>query len=156
SGTRDNAGSWHVEPAELFRVFEPAPEQEQSEPQPAQPDALIAELRARLDEMRGHIADIRQERDRTIERLDRDIADLRHERDEWREAFKRLSLPAPGASGAAPDTADLPTMQQGRGDAGQIFPANDLMRDAAGPAPAPDAAQPSRLRRAWRWMRATG
>jgi hypothetical protein len=40
SGARDDAGVWHVEPAELFRVFEPAPEQEEGEPQ------HVAELRA--------------------------------------------------------------------------------------------------------------
>ena len=50
SGTRDDAGVWHVDPAELFRVFEPAQPEAEVEPQHALTNALVAELRARLDD----------------------------------------------------------------------------------------------------------
>jgi excisionase family DNA binding protein len=54
SGSKSN-GTWHIEPAELFRVFEPAqakPEEPQLAQIQAHTDALIAELRAQLAEMR--------------------------------------------------------------------------------------------------------
>jgi hypothetical protein len=67
------------------------------------------------------------------------IADLRRDRDAWREQAERLSLitsAPPKASGDAP-----PQPEQARTTVPTI-----------GPKPA----EPSRLRRAWRWMRATG
>jgi len=80
SGTRDDLGVWHVEPIELHRVFPPAARPEGGTtvvPRDAPPesagvttDALVAELRAV-------------------------IADLRRDRDEWREQAQRLALPAP-------------------------------------------------------------
>jgi hypothetical protein len=152
SGIRDDAGAWHVEPVELFRVFAPVPasEQAQSEPQHASADVLVAELRAQLARMERALDDIRQDRDRTVARLDSDIADMRRERDEWREQFKRLSLPMP----AAATPAAFSPVPQGSSDAGELFPTKALVRDAACPAAAVDAAQPSRLMKAWRWMRA--
>ena len=75
-------------------------------------DELVAELRARLEDMRN-------ERDRA-----------RADADTWRAAFEQelaqRALPAPGNVAQAPETT-----------------------------PATPNAQPSRLRRAWRWMRAT-
>ena len=105
SGTRDDAGVWHVDPAELFRVFEPAQPEAEAEPQHALTNALVAELRARLDDMRRTIEDVRRDRDQRI-------ADLARERDEWREEAKRLSLPAPTPMRAAAAPHD---MEQGRG-----------------------------------------
>jgi excisionase family DNA binding protein len=147
SGTRDDAGAWHVEPAELFRVFEavPAPSAAEAQPQHALADALVAELRARLADMQRTIEDVRQDRDRAI-------ANLQRERDEWREEAKRLTLPAPSAMRAE---ATPPTTQQGSGDAGEIPLANEPVRDAAVPQIAAGAAQ-GRLLRTWRWLRSTG
>src|SRR3954469_17646958 len=61
SGTRDDDGAWHVEPAELFRVFEPAQPEAEAEPQHALTNALVAELRARLEDMRLTIEDVRRD-----------------------------------------------------------------------------------------------
>jgi hypothetical protein len=84
SGTKDELGAWHVEAAELHRVFPPAASAAASRealprhaPADAATDALVAELRA-------VIADLRQDRD-----------DLRQDRDEWRDVAKRLALSAP-------------------------------------------------------------
>ncbi len=148
SGTRDDDGAWHVEPSELFRVFEPAQPEAEAEPQHALTNALVAELRARLEDMRLTVEDVRRDRDQRV-------ADLARERDEWREEAKRLSLPAPTAMRAA---ASPPDMAQGRGDADEKSPANGAVRAAAAPKIAADAAQPevSRLVRTWRWLRSTG
>jgi excisionase family DNA binding protein len=55
SGVRDELGAWSVEPVELHRVFPPASAEPKAVPQLAQPDqtdALVADLRAQLAEMR--------------------------------------------------------------------------------------------------------
>ena len=74
SGTKDEFGTWHVEAVELHRVFPPATASSEAMPRHAPPDAatdaLVAELRAV-------------------------IADLRQDRDQWREQAQRLALPAP-------------------------------------------------------------
>jgi hypothetical protein len=76
SGTKDELGTWHIEAAELHRVFPPAAAASASTaalPRHAPPDAatdtLVAELRAV-------------------------ITDLRQDRDAWREQAQRLALPA--------------------------------------------------------------
>jgi hypothetical protein len=58
------------------------------------------------------------------------IADLRQDRDRWREAFERAqrALPMPGQPGATGEATKTSS----------------------------ETNQVSRLRRAWRWMRATG
>src|SRR5262245_23455231 len=109
SGVRDEAGAWSVEPVELHRVFPPAAATPKATPQDAQADALVAELRAQLSEMRA-------------------------QRDAWQRVAERLALGAPKPS--EPDAIAMPA------------PSN------AQPAEATE--QPSRFRRAWRWMRATG
>lgn len=66
SGTKDDLGVWHVEAAELHRIFPPAASATASPtalprhaPPDAATDALVAELRA-------VIADLRGERDRLL------------------------------------------------------------------------------------------
>ena len=122
SATRDEHGQWQIDPAEMHRVYPPvasnvAEQRSEQRYAPAQPrdrtDELVAELRARLEDMRNA--------------LDRACADA----DTWRAAFEhelaQRVLPAPGNVAQALETT-----------------------------PATAAEQPSRLRRAWRWMRATG
>jgi hypothetical protein len=108
SATRDEHDQWQIEPAELHRVYPAVPS-----PASSHTDELIAELRARLDDMRAALAK----------------AELNAET--WRVAFEReqaqRALPTPS-------TAAQQAMRQ----------------------PEQPAAEPSRLRRAWRWMRATG
>jgi hypothetical protein len=81
SGTRDETGAWSVEPVELHRVFPPAEAMPKPTPQDAQTDALVAELRAQLAEMRA-------------------------QRDAWQRVAERLALGAPKSS--QPDTMAMP------------------------------------------------
>jgi hypothetical protein len=84
SGTRNDDGSWSVEPSELFRVFEPKADTSAA-PQGAQrdaaTDALVAELRAV-------------------------IADLRRDRDAWRDQAER---PPRASSDATPQPEEVRT-----------------------------------------------
>jgi hypothetical protein len=107
SATRDEHDQWQIEPAELHRVY-PAPT-----PATSHTDELIAELRARLDDMRAALAK----------------AELNAET--WRAAFEREQA-----------QRALPT------------PSTNAQQEAQ--QPAEPAEQPSRFRRAWRWMRASG
>jgi hypothetical protein len=80
SAQRDETGSWQIDPAELHRVFPlpaPATTATAAMQRDAMADALVAELRAV-------------------------IADLRQDRDRWREAFERQqrALPMPAQPGA--------------------------------------------------------
>lgn len=81
SGQRDAMGGWIIDPAELHRVFPPlpaaAPAAQVTAQRDALADALVAELRAV-------------------------IADLRQDRDHWREAFEhqRRLMPIPEQPGA--------------------------------------------------------
>jgi hypothetical protein len=77
SGQRDSSGAWTVEPVELHRVFPPAEATPKAVPQDAQADALVAELRAQLAEMRTRLDD-------TIK-----------QRDAWQGIAERLALGAP-------------------------------------------------------------
>lgn len=70
SGVRDEQGAWSVEPVELHRIFPPASAEPKAVPQDAQADALVAELRAQLAEMKS-------------------------QRDAWQEQAQRLALVAP-------------------------------------------------------------
>src|SRR5262249_529778 len=100
SASKDEQGEGRIEEVELHRVYPPVQTPEARSEQ-AHQDALIAELRNAL-------------------------SDMRRDRDEWREQAQRLALLAPKAEPVQPK-----------------------------PEPA-QIEQPSRLRRAWRWMRATG
>jgi hypothetical protein len=82
SGTRDDLGVWHVEPAELHRVFPPTARPEgdtTAVPRDAPPDAAAVTT------------------DALVAELHRVIADLRTDRDHWRDAFENAqrALPAP-------------------------------------------------------------
>jgi excisionase family DNA binding protein len=81
SGARDEAGAWAVEPVELHRVFPPASAAPKVVPQDDQTDALIAELRAQLAEMRS-------------------------QRDAWQGIAERLALSAPKPPEPAPKPAE--------------------------------------------------
>jgi ABC-type amino acid transport substrate-binding protein len=76
SATKDElTGAWLIEPAELHRLYPPvaAPEANAvAVPKDATPDALVAELRAQL-------------------------AEMRQQRDAWQGIAERLALPKPQA-----------------------------------------------------------
>jgi hypothetical protein len=119
TGTKDHNDVWHVDGAELARVF---PVNTQLAPQDTHPDALAAHKLAlaeeRITELKERLEEMRQECDRA-----------RASEDAWKTQARplraNLPLPAPYHAQAA---------QQ----------------------PEQPAEQPSRFRRAWRWMRATG
>lgn len=103
SGTRDDLGRWHIEAAELHRVFPPAARQpmggDEASPRDAAAadalaDALVAELRATL-------ADVRAERDRWREALEREQA--------AHAATQRLLLPTPSPTTPAEAPAAPPS-----------------------------------------------
>jgi hypothetical protein len=81
SAQRDAQGGWEVDPAELHRVFPPLPAAAAAAQETAQRDALADAL---VTELRGVIADLRQDRDH------------------WREAFQAQQrlLPTPEQPGA--------------------------------------------------------
>ena len=95
SGTKDEAGTWHVEPVELHRVFLPASRTEDDTtavplhaPSDAATDILVDELRA------------------IIRASERREEDLRQERDRWRTAFENTQrLLSPPAHQGAPGPA---------------------------------------------------
>jgi hypothetical protein len=73
SASKDEFGNWVIDPAEFHRVYpvvQTATERDQAARQDATADALVAELRAV-------------------------IADLRCDRDAWKEQAQRLALPKP-------------------------------------------------------------
>jgi hypothetical protein len=67
------------------------------------------------------------------------IADLRRDRDAWRDQAERLALTTSAPPRASGDATQQP--EQAR---------------TAVPTFGPKSAEPSRLRRMWRWMQATG
>jgi excisionase family DNA binding protein len=111
SATRNEQGTWQIEPAELHRIYPPR----------EVPDASTA--RTHHDAMA----------DKMVQLLGRQLEDMRQERDAWREAFElereraQRALPVPTHDGATGDST-----------------------------PAQAAAERSRLRRTWRWLRSTG
>jgi hypothetical protein len=136
SATRDEHGQWQIDPAELHRVYPPvastdAAQRSEQRYAPALPrdrtDELVAQLREQL-------ADMRNERDRA-----------RSDADTWRTAFEyeraQRALPVPSNVAQAPQTTPATPDEQPQGSVPLVSQ--------------PDA-QLSGLRRAWRWMRATG
>jgi hypothetical protein len=136
SATRDEHGQWQIDPAEMHRVYPPVAstgaEQRSGQRHAGAPhrdrtDELVAALREQL-------ADMRNERDRA-----------RNDSDIWRAAFEheraQRALPVPGNIAQAPETTPATPAEQPRRSVALV---------------SQPGAQPSRLRRAWRWMRATG
>lgn len=83
SARKDDLGRFHIDPAELFRVF--APEQRRNtEPQQSERDATA--LEREVEHLKTMLA-LMQDRE----------SDLKAERDSWREQAQRLALPAPAA-----------------------------------------------------------
>jgi hypothetical protein len=90
SGTKDENGEWHVEPAELHRVYPPvadAPERADAMQRDATGDSAtlaMAHQRAALAEER--LSDLKAM-----------LADMQRDRDAWRDQAQRLALPAPAS-----------------------------------------------------------
>jgi hypothetical protein len=136
SATRDDNGRWHVEPVELFKIFPPLPPTQPTTHQHGAPDRVTQLLEDQVAELRIMLANMRQRE-----------ADLQRDRDHWRTAFENTQrlLPAPAHQDAAGAQPTQPTQPGGSNDPPV---AENPSKD--------DPPAPSRLRRAWRWMRATG
>jgi hypothetical protein len=82
SGTKDENGEWHIEPAELHRVYPPVASIA-AQPGDAPGDAVsvaTAQQRAALAEER-------------LAELKATLEDMRCDRDAWRDQAQRLALP---------------------------------------------------------------
>jgi hypothetical protein len=91
TGTKDEHGEWHVEPAELHRVYPPVA------------DAAIGSVAMRRLAT-GDAAAIAMEHQRTAQAEERlselkaMLEDMRSDRDAWRDQAQRLALPSPQPS----------------------------------------------------------
>jgi hypothetical protein len=134
SAQRDDNGRWHVEPVELFKIFPPLPPTQPATHQHGVPERVTQLLEAQLAELKTALADMRQDRDRWIA----EAADWKRQAQNPLPPPPRDALPTQPAQ---PDENPVETT-------GFQPPVPFATRSAA--------AQPSRFRRAWRWMRATG
>jgi hypothetical protein len=110
TGTKDHNDVWHIDGAELARVFPVTP----PNTQPAQPEAHLDALAAhklalaeeRITELKQRLEEMRQERDRA-----------RAGEDAWKtqcEAVTRqLALPAPQDAQAPPKPVSVPSVAIG-------------------------------------------
>jgi hypothetical protein len=91
TGTKDEHGEWHVEPAELHRIYPPVADAAagtDAKPRRATEDAAAlamahqrtAQAEERLSELKAMLEDLRQDRDA------------------WRDQAQRLALPSPQPS----------------------------------------------------------
>ena len=79
SGQKDDSGVYHIDPAELHRVYPPTTQDErketpESDPQNTHTSALVRELEMRLEAVQQRLTD-----------KDGVIDDLREDRDRWRQ-----------------------------------------------------------------------
>jgi hypothetical protein len=84
SARKDEAGTFHIDPSELHRVYPPAVSSEQKEtpthtPEKADIDGTIRELQARLEAAHERLSD-----------KDAVIADIKEDRDRWRQQATAL------------------------------------------------------------------
>ena len=87
SATKDESGEWRIDPAELFRVYPPVSQVDDTHPA-TESASDTGGLRREIEVLRERLAE-----------KDEQIDDLREDRDRWREQATRL-LPAP-----QPDTS---------------------------------------------------
>jgi hypothetical protein len=82
SASKDERGQWMIDPAELFRVYDPASKKETVEPQTANLSLLLKlqELESKLEVTDQRLLD-----------KDREIDDLRTQRDQWRTQAEHIT-----------------------------------------------------------------
>lgn len=82
SAFKDERGQWMIDPAELFRVYEPVSNKETVEPQTANLSLLLKlkELESKLEVTDKRLLD-----------KDREIDDLRTQRDHWRTQAEQIT-----------------------------------------------------------------
>jgi excisionase family DNA binding protein len=82
SASKDERGQWMIDPAELFRVYDPVSKKETEEPQTANFSLLLKlkELESKLEVTDKRLLD-----------KDREIDDLRTQRDHWRTQAEQIT-----------------------------------------------------------------
>lgn len=82
SASKDERGQWMIDPAELFRVYDPVSKKETVEPQTANLSLLLKlkELESKLEVTDKRLLD-----------KDREIDDLRTQRDHWRTQAEQIT-----------------------------------------------------------------
>jgi hypothetical protein len=82
SASKDERGQWMIDPAELFRVYDPVSKKETVEPQTANLSLLLKlkELESKLEVTDKRLLD-----------KDREIDDLRVQRDHWRTQAEQIT-----------------------------------------------------------------
>ena len=98
SATRDNDGNFRVDPAELFRVYEPAIS-ERSAPQRATPQVMTQDAPAPDTELKVRCASLQAE----VQGLKQMVEELRRSREKWEAQAERLALAPP-----TPVTVNMP------------------------------------------------
>jgi hypothetical protein len=129
SATRREDGSWAIDGAELARYVEANGHRFRAETVQSRAETDFGEQLATVADLRAR-AELAEARLADLKTM---LDDMRHQRDRWETVATRLSLSAPKPEEKPAATpASLPALAD------------------------PGAPEPSRLRRAWRWLRATG
>jgi hypothetical protein len=91
SATRTDDGGYAIQPAELFRVYDPKPQRPTDQPEGQDAPSEVFQLRIKQAELEANLKALQDilaaERERATE--------LRHDRDRWADQAGRLALPAP-------------------------------------------------------------
>ena len=82
SASKDERGQWMIDPAELFRVYDPVSKKETAEPQTASLSLLL-----KLKELESKL----EVTDKRLHDKDREIDDLRTQRDYWRTQAEQIT-----------------------------------------------------------------
>jgi excisionase family DNA binding protein len=90
SATRDDDGQFRIDPAELFRVYEPATS-ERSAPPRATPQAMTQDAPADDTELKVRCASLEAE----VRGLQQMVEELRRSRVKWEAQAERLALTPP-------------------------------------------------------------
>src|SRR5215217_1440983 len=107
SAPRRDDGGYAIDPAELFRVFEPRPAGQQDEAGPEGmgqagqgvespvTDARAAALEAEIQALKELVRRLDLDKQELVRRFDQDRQDLRADRDAWKVQAERLALTGP-------------------------------------------------------------
>jgi hypothetical protein len=82
SASKDERGQWMIDPAELFRVYDPVSKKETVEPQTANLSLLL-----KLKELESKL----EVTDKRLRDKDCEIDDLRMQRDHWRTQAEQIT-----------------------------------------------------------------
>jgi hypothetical protein len=128
SATRDTNGQWQIDPAELFRVYKPAPPKEPKNltvgtgHEARESDKLAVELKASTQEN----AFLREFHERERRQLESTIDDLKTDRDHWRQQATALLTHKPEPPQAVTLPAVLPSQPEPAREEAPAVPGPDV------------------------------